>query len=83
VVSINREGEYFVSVGENPDQPLDARTLVNRVQAVLGQRRDQTVYIKGDRQANYGQVVEVMALLQQSGVTGLGLVTRSPDESRD
>lgn len=81
VVSVNREGRYFFNLGEQTDKPLDSAVLVQRVKAVLRQRQDKTVYIKGDKDANYGQVVEVMALLQQSGVKGLGLVTRSPDDT--
>jgi biopolymer transport protein TolR len=82
VVSVNREGHYFLNLGEATDKPLSDTILIKRVKAVLRQRQDKTVYIKGDKDANYGQVVEVMALLQQSGVTGLGLVTRSPDDTR-
>ena len=77
VVSVNREGKYFLNLGEQTDQPLTSTDLVQRVRAILRQRQDKTVYI---RDANYGQVVEVMALLQRSGVKGLGLVTRSPDD---
>jgi len=82
VVSVNREGHYFLNLGEATDKPLNDTVLIKRVKAVLRHRQDKTVYIKGDKDANYGQVVEVMALLQQSGVTGLGLVTRSPDNTR-
>ncbi|MFP4611228.1 MAG: protein TolR [Thiohalophilus sp.] len=81
VVSVNREGDYFINLGEDTDTPLEAGALVQRVEAVLRQRSDKTVYIKGDRDARYGQVVAVMATLQEAGVRDLGLVTRSPDES--
>ena len=81
VVSVNRAGEYFINLGEQTDTPLESDTLVQRVRAILSQRSDKTVYIKGDREARYGQVVAMMALLQESGVRDLGLVTRSPDDT--
>lgn len=81
VVSVNREGDYFINLGEQTDKPLEAETLVQRVRAVLRQRSDKTVYVKGDRDANYGQVVTMMATLQEAGVRDLGLVTRSPDDA--
>ncbi|MDZ7802842.1 protein TolR [Thiohalophilus sp.] len=81
VVSVNRSGNYFLNLGEQTDTPLDSDTLVQRVRAVLSRRSDKTVYIKGDKEARYGQVVAVMALLQESGVRDLGLVTRSPDDA--
>lgn len=81
VVSVNRDGDYFLNLGEQADKPLEAEALVQRVRAVLRQRNDKTVYVKGDRDANYGQVVAVMATLQEAGVRDLGLVTRSPDNA--
>lgn len=81
VVSVNRAGDYFLNLGEQTDTPLDSDTLIQRVKAILSRRSDKTVYIKGDREARYGQVVAVMALLQESGVRDLGLVTRSPDDA--
>lgn len=81
VVSVNREGDYFLNLGEQTDKPLEAGALVQRVRAVLRQRSDKTVYIKGDQDARYGQVVAVMATLQEAGVRDLGLVTRSPDDT--
>ncbi|MFO8025826.1 protein TolR [Thiohalophilus sp.] len=81
VVSVNRDGDYFLNLGEQTDTPLDRDALVQRIRAVLSRRTDKTVYIKGDREARYGQVVAMMALLQESGVRDLGLVTRSPDDA--
>lgn len=81
VVSVNREGRYFVNRGDNTDKALGSDELIKRVKIILAQRKDKMVYIKGDRDASYGQVVTVMALLQESGVTELGLVTRSPDDN--
>ncbi|TDY01670.1 protein TolR [Thiohalophilus thiocyanatoxydans] len=83
VVSVNREGDYFINLGEQADKPLQAETLVQRVNAILRQRNDKTVYVKGDRDANYGQVVTMMATLQEAGVRDLGLVTRSPDDAEN
>ena len=33
------------------------------------------VYVRGDKNAQYGQVVEAMVLLQKAGVSSVGLVT--------
>jgi biopolymer transport protein TolR len=81
VVSVDQQGQYFLNLGGQTDKPLEAKVLVKRIESLLGQRTDKTVYIKGDRNASYGQVVAVMALLQQSGVRDLGLVTRLPDDT--
>lgn len=79
VVSVDKQGRFYFNIGDKPDKPIDAKHLTTRVKAVLRHRRDSTVYVKGDRNVPYGQVVEVMALLKESGVEHVGLVTRLPD----
>lgn len=75
VVSINEEGEVFINFGDDQDKPISPQTLVNRVGALLRQRPDLAVYVKGDSNVPYGDVVETMALLQGAGVSGVGLMT--------
>ena len=79
VVSVDQQGRFYFNIGDKPDQSLDAKNLMLRVKAVLRHREDSTVYVKGDRNVAYGEVVQVMALLKQSGVEHIGMVTRLPD----
>ena len=79
VVSVDQQGRFYFNIGDKPDQSLDPKKLMVRVKAVLRHRQDSTVYVKGDRNAAYGEVVQVMALLKQSGVEHIGMVTRLPD----
>ena len=82
IVSVDQQGRFFLNIGDKPDQPVNAKNLTARIKAVLRQRQDNTVYVKGDRNVPYGQVVEVMALLKESGVEHVGLVTRLPDATK-
>lgn len=82
IVSVDKQGRFFLNIGDKPDQPVEANNLTTRIKAVLRHRQDNTVYVKGDRNVPYGQVVEVMALLKQSGVEHVGLVTRLPDAAK-
>ena len=79
VVSVDQQGRFYFNIGDKPDQSLDAKKLMVRVKAVLRHRQDSTVYVKGDRNVAYGEVVQVMALLKQSGVEHIGMVTRLSD----
>jgi biopolymer transport protein TolR len=79
IVSVDQQGLFYFNIGDKPDQSLDAKKLMNRIKAVLRHRQDSTVYVKGDRNVAYGEVVQVMALLKQSGVEHIGMVTRLPD----
>ncbi|MBI1731319.1 MAG: protein TolR [Gammaproteobacteria bacterium] len=78
VISIDGAGRYFINYGDNQDQPVPLETLVNRVAALRKYQPAIPVYLKGDRKVDYGRVVELMALLQGSGVEGVGLVTTPP-----
>lgn len=78
VVTVNAQGDYYLSVGEGHDKPIDAATLQARVGAVLRNQPTTPVLVRGDRSANYGQVVAVMSLLQGAGAPSVGLVTETP-----
>lgn len=80
IVSVDRDGRYYLNLGDNSNRPLQTRKLMIRIKAVLKHRQDNTVYVKGDKNANYGKVVELMAGLKQAGVTQVGLVTRMPEK---
>ncbi len=75
VLSIDAQGRYYLNVGGDPAEPVDAQTLVERVGAVLRRRPGATIMVRGDAGVDYGRVVAAMALLQQAGARRVGLVT--------
>ncbi|MDX9740014.1 MAG: protein TolR [Gammaproteobacteria bacterium] len=81
VASVDAEGNMYLNIGDNPDAPLDADTLVQRVAAVLRHQPETPVMVRGDTSADYGSVVRVMALLQTAGAPSVGLVTESPEQA--
>ncbi|WP_457673060.1 protein TolR [Thiolapillus sp.] len=80
VVTVDAKGQVYLNLGE-PHKALDGKTLLTRIKALLRHRPQATIYVKGDRQVPYGEVVKVMALLKRGGVERVGLVTRLPDET--
>ncbi len=78
---MDKNGRYYLNLGDNTDKPLATAGLMTRIKAVLRHRQDNTVYVKGDKNANYGKVVVLMAKLKQAGVEHVGLVTRMSEES--
>lgn len=79
VVSVDQEGYFYVAIGDKQDQPIDAQQLMVKVAAVLRRSPNTPVMVKGDNAVNYGQVVTVMALLQQAGAPSVGLITKQPE----
>jgi biopolymer transport protein TolR len=80
IVNVDAAGNLYLSVGDAPDEPIDADTLVNNVAAVLRRQPGKSVLVRGDHAVDYGTVVSAMVLLQQAGVPRVGLVTEPPEE---
>jgi len=75
VLTVDAEGHYFLNVGGDPKQPIDADTLALRTAAVLRRHPRTEVLVRGDSRVDYGKVVAAMVLLQQAGAARVGLVT--------
>lgn len=80
VASVDADGLYYLSIGDNQDQPIDATTLMTKVAAVLRRSPKTPIMVKGDTAASYGQVVTLMSYLQQAGAPSVGLITQSPEQ---
>jgi biopolymer transport protein TolR len=79
VLTVKADGRYYVNMNGDPGQALDAATAVARVAAVRRLHPDIPVNVGGDRNASYGKVVQVIALLKKQGVDRVGFLT-DPEE---
>ncbi|MGM0562969.1 MAG: protein TolR [Pseudomonadota bacterium] len=79
VVSVNADGELFVSVGDAPEEPQSAAQIRALVGKVLSAKPQTPVMVAGDHGINYGRVVELMTLLQNAGAPKVGLLTEPPE----
>ena len=79
IVTVNKQGQYFLNIAPNPRSALNASTLSQHVAHALERAKShhqkRLVLIKGDRSANYETVVRAMALLQKAGAPSVGLLT--------
>ena len=75
VISIDAEGNLYVNVGDNEDEPVSGKEVVARVGAVLRNRPDTPILVKADRSVPYGNVIGAIVLLQQGGAETIGFVT--------
>jgi len=78
IVSVNKSGQFFLNVGSQEDQALTLATVKQRVSAVIRRSPDKPVLVWGDKAVAYGQVVTLMAALQEAGASSVGLVTENP-----
>ena len=69
-ISIDAKGNIFVG-----EQKIKQKDLVKKITAIVEENPKIQMMISGDRKADYGNVIEVMALLRSAGFTQVGLKT--------
>jgi len=80
VISVDKDGRYFLNTSTTPDSALDGATLVSQVKQALSQKKNRPVMIRGDRDGRYQNVVSALVLLQQADINSVGLVTEPGDD---
>jgi biopolymer transport protein TolR len=75
VLSVDKEGRFYLSIGDNPESPVEDSVVVERVAAVIRRNPETPVLVKGDQSVPYGRVVDGAALLTQAGAAKLGVLT--------
>ena len=71
-VSINAKGEIFVQ-----DTRVGYDDLVPKLLAISKNRTDTRIYVRGDKNLNYGRVIDIMGNLSGNGFTKVALITET------
>jgi biopolymer transport protein TolR len=79
VLSIDREGRFYLNIGEKVESPVDDAAVLERVTAIIRRNPQTPVLVKGDQSVPYGRVVTGAALLQQAGAAKIGFLTDPAD----
>jgi biopolymer transport protein TolR len=69
-VSVNQEGKIYL---QDAEIPIDE--IVPKLQAISKTGYDERIFVRGDKAADYGTVMKVMARISAAGYKNLGLVT--------
>jgi biopolymer transport protein TolR len=75
IVSVDSQGQMYLTLGTEKKEPIDADALKVKVGAFVQQNPDVSVLVAGDRDGKYDGVYQVLALLQQAGVSTVGLMS--------
>jgi biopolymer transport protein TolR len=76
VITVNREGAIFIQEATVPIE-----SLVERLQSITGGNPDAVLYVRGDKDINYGRILEVMSLVSSAGFRKVSLVAEAPKSS--
>ena len=75
LISVTRNGQSFLSPG---NKQVSVDELPTKVQDLLTNKLDKTVYIRADARVKYQDVEDVVDNLRAAGVDQLGLITETP-----
>jgi biopolymer transport protein TolR len=75
-ISINERGQVFL---QETEIPVDE--VVAKLQAIATTGYDERIYVRGDKTADYGTVMRVMARISSAGYRNIGLVTLQEQEN--
>ena len=90
VISVDGEGRIFVNIGapqSGKGSDLGTRatiySLEDQVGKIVAARPDVPVYVRGDQDVAYGEVIRVMTVLQRVGKANVNLMTDPVENLRD
>ena len=69
-VSVDKEGKVFLQETE-----IDPQTLIAKLEAIAQNGYDERIFVRGDKNVDYGRVMTVMGALNAAGFRKIGLVT--------
>ena len=75
-VSIGPDGKIFLQ-----EEEVDAEKLVSTLQAIAQNGLNERVFVRGDKNADYGTIMKVMGRLNSAGYKRIGLVTLEETDS--
>lgn len=78
IVSLKSNGELYLNLGSGEEQSLSLASIKQRVSVIMRRSPEKPVLVWGDRAVPYGEVVTLMATLQEAGAPSVGLVTENP-----
>ena len=69
-LSINSKGEVFIQ-----EHKVSYNKIIPKLLAIAKNRTDTRIYVRGDKNINYGRVLEVMGTLSGAGFSKVALIS--------
>jgi len=73
VISIDKDGKAYLN-----DVEIPMESLAPRLAAITNSNPDAKIYIRGDKDINYGTVLQAMGELTSAGFRAVSLVVETP-----
>ena len=69
-ISINSKGEIYIQ-----EHQVTYQKMVPKLLAIAKNRTDTRIYVRGDKNINYGRVLELMGTLSGAGFSKVALIS--------
>ncbi|WP_375326219.1 protein TolR [Candidatus Tisiphia endosymbiont of Nemotelus uliginosus] len=70
VISINNKGELYLF-----ESKISRKNLANKLATITQEKKDARIFVRGDKNVSYGEVVEIVAEIHAAGFTKVALVS--------
>ncbi|ABV84663.1 protein TolR [Rickettsia massiliae] len=70
VVTINNKGKIFLL-----EIPIERMHLTDKLANITKEKKDARIFVRGDRNVSYGQVVEIVAAIHAAGFSRVALIS--------
>lgn len=80
ILSVDSAGQYYLNVVARPNVPMNKQAITQIIQTEIKVDPKRKILVKGDKNIDYGSVIEAMVLLQKAGAEQVGLMTEKPIE---
>ncbi len=75
IIDVNVNKKIFVIYGEKFKQLVTMKDLPKVIQSIYKSKKINNVYIRGDKNVSYQKIIETISILNNSGITNIGLIT--------
>lgn len=84
IVTVDAAGKYYANFAQQVERPLSAAELTALIKAkILNNNVQHDILVRGDKNANYGTVMNAMLLLKASGIKTVGLLTEFDNQKHN
>ena len=72
-ISINSVGQIYLQ-----ESLIVLPDLAPKLRAITGENPDTRIFVRGDKEINYGLVMEIMSAINSAGFSKVALITKMP-----
>jgi biopolymer transport protein ExbD/biopolymer transport protein TolR len=77
VISVTQDGRIYVD-----DSPLTYEEFKTAFPTMVSARHPNGVFVRGDKHAQYGLVVQVLGIIRAAGIQDVGLIAESEEPGK-